>query len=112
MKFLLVLNLFLTLSLARFVTCQFCSQSEVNIDYKGFDIASSSNAVITTVDTCCQLCLVTPNCVAYTYYANTCWLKSSNAGRVPTTGRIATMFIIFFFYQLSYLEYFKVFLEP
>ena len=32
--------MFLTLSLARFVTCQFCSQSEVNIDYKGFDIAS------------------------------------------------------------------------
>ena len=66
---------------------QFCSQTEMNFDYKGNDIAVASNPNITTPDICCQWCLLAPNCRAFTFYANTCWLKSSSAGRISSPGR-------------------------
>ena len=92
MKSSQILNILIILSLTGCALSQSCSTTENNVDYKGNDIAMASNAIITSTTICCQLCAVVPGCTAFTYYANTCWLKSSSAGRIASLGRIKIIF--------------------
>ena len=92
MKLAQFLNILLILSFTEYVYPQFCSQTEANIDYKGNDIGMASYSTINSADICCQLCLAISNCRAFTYFSNTCFFKSSNAGRVASTNRIKIIF--------------------
>ncbi|RLO02810.1 hypothetical protein DYB28_005774 [Aphanomyces astaci] len=63
-----------------------CSAIEQDIDYPGFDIASTKR---TDAAQCCDDCTANPSCSVFvwsSYQGGTCWLKSQKGVRVAAAG--------------------------
>ena len=55
---------------------------EVGVHFKGYNLADGMHTALSPGQ-CCTLCQERPECKFYTYIFGQCYLKSSDAGRVP-----------------------------